>query len=184
MHLYWTPDSMKLERNSICFCPTMFLAVFILGPWGYQQALTALITLTLGLPLTRFSGLGTLCFSGVVAVPVSSSASGPLSWLDLSALCLQLSLQDVALKPLSWPCLHSCFWLHLPLLLCALPGWTLEVVHHLTLSVSSTQLCLPCLDAAGLQAGRWGHCLGCGSLWLPAHFPLTEQPRSCCSLTI
>lgn len=90
-----------------------------------------------------------LCLSYAAGVPASSPAGKPLSWADL-------------FSPILWPSL----WLHLQLYQAALPGWTLDLVHHLTLPGTVSRCCCqhPALPAVlrCCSTASWSgrHCLG------------------------
>lgn len=125
----------------------------MLGSWGHQQSWVTLISLIWGFhPPTGCSGLGTQPLLLWQGVPASNHGGAGLLARSPS--------------PVLQPCLQACLWLHL-LFLAALPGWTLELVHHLTSSGSATGRCYqhPALPAVltHCRAASWSTLPG---LWL------------------
>lgn len=131
-------------------------------------------------------------FVGVSGISVASSEavkfilSGPRSTLssDVDPQFLSdLHYRCIHLQSRLWPCLPGgrqtpvvALSPVLPLtlvILTGLPGWTLELGHHLILCgtvltlVTSTRFCLPGSDTAGLCPGE-GTALCWGHLWLLA----------------
>lgn len=151
---YWSLDIKKYKRNSNDIeLPFFCFLCLCWGPGGTNSP---------GLPWSASSGASThpqgaqawapsLCFFGKVCLLQAMVGAGFLAR---------------SLSPVLQPCLQACLWLHL-LFLAALPGWTLELVHHLTSSGSATGRCYqhPALPAVltHCRAVSWSTLPG---LWL------------------
>lgn len=121
------------------------------GPWVHHWVLIALVSLTLGLHPNPWCPWAEV-------LPPPSSGSSLHSWpepchrcacpqpclLDglqtYATVCLQTCFL-VDFRHTLHPCLQPCLWPHLLLLLPGLPGWILDFIHHLNLSVTADEPC-------------------------------------------